>query len=354
MINDSINGKINIFGMTIDELRNVISDLGESRFRAVQLSEWLYKRDLHFFPDMNNMPKSFIEKLDKKYTIQRGEKVVQLTSGDKKTSKFLIKFHDNVAVETVLMRQSYGNSICISSQAGCNMGCAFCASTINGMERNLTASEMLAQTLYINDLLKKEGEKVDTIVIMGSGEPLINYDNVVRFMRLIHEDYCMKLGYRNITLSTCGIIPGIERLTHEGIPVNLSISLHAPNQEVRKQIMPIANKYDINDVVKAAEIYASATGRRITYEYILIENVNDTVDHAKELVNLLRGQLASVNLIPLNPVTERDWKQPSAGRVEFFKNYLLKNNVTATVRKEMGQDIKAACGQLRNRNLTSL
>ena len=154
MINDSINGKINIFGMTIDELRNVISDLGESRFRAVQLSEWLYKRGLQFFPDMNNMPKSFIEKLDKKYTIQRGEKVVQLTSGDKKTSKFLIKFHDNVAVETVLMRQSYGNSICISSQAGCNMGCAFCASTINGMERNLTASEMLAQTLYINDLLK--------------------------------------------------------------------------------------------------------------------------------------------------------------------------------------------------------
>lgn len=343
----------NLFGMSINDLRKEFEAINQPRFRAAQVADWIYKKGVVSFSAMRNIPKELQMEFGKLFYVGRAQKVKELISADGRTTKILLGFEDNVAVETVLMRQSYGNSICVSSQAGCNMKCAFCASTIKGMERNLTYQEMLAQTIHMNAKLAKEDQKVDTIVIMGSGEPLTNYDNVIKYIRFLHESYCLNMGYRNITLSTCGIVPGINKLVHEGIPINLSISLHAPNNELRSQLMPINDSYPIEEVVKAADWYAGKTGRRITYEYILIEEVNDTLENAKELVRLLKGKLASVNLIPINPVTERNWKRPSAERINFFKEYLTDHHINTTVRKEMGQDISAACGQLRNKNIDS-
>lgn len=341
----------NIFGMTIAEIRAEFEAINQPRYRAAQVADWMYKKGVISFSDMRNIPKDLQMELGKIFYIGRAQKVTQQVSEDGKTTKLLLAFNDHVAVETVLMRQSYGNSICVSSQAGCNMKCAFCASTIKGMERNLTYKEMLAQTIHVNALLAKEGQKVDTVVIMGSGEPMTNYDNVLNYIRFMHKSYCLNMGYRNITLSTCGVVPGIYKLSQEEIPINLSISLHAPNNELRNKLMPINHHYPIEDVIKAADWYAGKTGRRITYEYILIEEVNDMLDHAKELLKLLKGKLASVNLIPINPVVERNWKRPSVERIKFFKEYLVSHGVTTTVRKEMGNDISAACGQLRNKNI---
>ncbi|WP_295917011.1 23S rRNA (adenine(2503)-C(2))-methyltransferase RlmN [Anaerovibrio lipolyticus] len=342
---------VNIFGKTLKELTELLTEWGLPKFRSKQLADWMYRKSITDFNDMQNLPKSMREKLATECVIDRAARVDQLDSADGRTSKFLLNFSDGVGVETVLMRQPYGNSICVSSQAGCNMGCAFCASTIHGMVRDLTAGEMLAQTYYINDMLSKSGEKVDTIVIMGSGEPLTNYDNVLKYIRLLHEDYCLGMSYRSITLSTSGIVPNIYRLAQEEIPVNLSISLHAPENNLRSELMPINRKYPMADVIKAGGAYGDKTHRRVTYEYILIDGVNDNAKQAKELVELLKGQLASVNLIPINPVVERNWNRPSLERIDFFEKYLAKHHITVTVRREMGNDIQAACGQLRNRHL---
>lgn len=341
----------NIFGKNLSELTELILSLKQPKFRAKQLAEWMYKKSVRSFDDMQNMPKDLRAQLTENYTIDRGIQTAELKSSDGKTSKLLLKFSDGQAVECVLMRQPYGNSICVSSQVGCNMGCRFCASTLHGMVRNLTAGEMLAQTYYINDLLAQEGQKVDSIVIMGSGEPLNNYENVLAYIRLLHEDYALGMSYRSITLSSSGIVPNIYRLAEENLPITLSISLHAPEEELRSELMPINKKYPLADVVKAGRDYGESTHRRVTYEYILIDGVNDNLKQAKELVALLRGQLASVNLIPINPVAERDWRRPSLARIEFFANYLTEHHITATVRREMGNDIQAACGQLRNKHL---
>lgn len=341
----------NIFGWTLPQLTDLAVQLGQPKFRGKQLAEWIYKKSIDDFQQMKNLPQPLREQLAAEYVIARARTADQLDSADGKTTKFLLSFADGAAVEAVLMRQPYGNSICVSSQAGCNMGCRFCASTLHGMARNLTAGEMLAQTFFINDLLGKTGEKVDSIVIMGSGEPLANYDNVLQYMRMLHENYCLGMSYRSITLSTSGIVPNIYRLAEENLPITLSISLHAPENALRSQLMPINDKYPLEDVVKAGKEYGERTGRRVTYEYILIDRFNDNLKQAQELTRLLRGQLASVNLIPINPVAERNWQRPSGTRIEFFANYLNEHHVTATVRKEMGNDIQAACGQLRNRHL---
>ena len=342
---------MNIFGQTLPELTELVTGWGLPKFRGKQLAEWMYKKSITDFSQMQNLPKDLRQQLAQAYVIDRAARVDQLNSVDGKTSKFLLEFSDGVGVETVLMRQPYVNSICVSSQAGCNMGCAFCASTLHGMVRNLTAGEMLAQTYYINDLLQKTGEKVDTIVIMGSGEPLTNYDNVLKYIRLLHEEYCLGMSYRSVTLSTSGIVPNIYRLAEEEIPINLSISLHAPENELRSELMPINRKYPMLDVVKAGGDYGAKTRRRVTYEYILIDGVNDNIQQAKELTELLKGQLASVNLIPINPVAERGWNRPSQERINAFEKYLAQHHVTVTVRREMGNDIQAACGQLRNKHL---
>lgn len=341
-----------IFGLSLPELQAVLEPFQVPKYRARQVAEWLYQRGAQSFGEMTNLPKTLRVRLNEELSIGRPSAAGRLDSVDGRTTKLLLEFKDGTAVETVLMRQPYGNSICVSTQAGCNMGCAFCASALHGMTRNLTRNEILAQAVVINDMLREEnGGKVDTVVIMGSGEPLMNYDNVLGFIRLLHEDYVLGLGYRNFTLSTSGIVPKMYDLAEAGVPISLSVSLHAPNNELRNRIMPINRKFPLEDVVAAARHYAELTKRRVTYEYILIDGLNDGEPQAKELVKLLHGQLASVNLIPINPVRERNLLRPSRVRIESFEHYLAAHKVAVTVRREMGADIQAACGQLRNRHL---
>jgi 23S rRNA (adenine2503-C2)-methyltransferase len=341
-----------VFGMRLEELQQILAEFRLPKFRAKQVAEWLYVRGASSFEDMTNLPKNAREELASSLMIGRPRLKTRLDSADGHTTKFLLEFADGTAVESVLMRQPYGNSICVSTQAGCNMGCVFCASTLHGMARNLTTGEITGQAVYINDMLKKEGGgKVDTVVIMGSGEPLMNYDNVLGFVRLLHEEYVLGLGYRNFTLSTSGIVPNMYRLAEEGLPISLSLSLHAPNEELRSKIMPINRKYHLPEVMMAAKNYAEVTNRRVTYEYILIDQLNDNEREAEQLAELLKGQLASVNLIPINPVKERSLLRPSQTRIEAFENHLRARHINVTVRKEMGTDIQAACGQLRNKHL---
>lgn len=341
----------NIFGLNLNELTALITALKLPKFRARQIIEWLYLKHATSFDQMTNLSKDLREKLSQEFIIERAKSWDRLDSADGKTIKFLLQFGDGIGVETVLMRQSYGNSICVSSQAGCNMGCAFCASTLHGMARNLSAGEILAQAMFIQELLNETGQQINNIVIMGSGEPMLNYDNVLKFIRLVHEPYCLNLGYRNIAVSTSGIVPGIEKLAQENIPITLSISLHAPNNELRTALMPINKRYPLEEVIRAAVHYADTTKRRITYEYILIDKYNDNLQQAEELCRLLKNQLANVNLIPINPVKERNFNRPSPIRIKTFARYLNDHHITATVRQEMGADINAACGQLRNKHL---
>lgn len=342
---------VNIFGLNIDEIKEAISKLNIPSYRSKQIADWMYKKGKNSFYDMTNLPKNLQSTLATEFEISPPTLTQRLDSKYGDTSKFLLSFDENTAVETVLMRKKYGNSVCVSTQAGCNMGCAFCASTLLGLSRNLTATEMFGEVYYVENELRKEGISVTNLVLMGSGEPLMNYDEVIKFLRLIHDENIMGIGYRNITLSTSGIVPNIYRLIEENLPITLSISLHAPNDELRTKLMPINKKYPLKDVVEAGRFYAERTKRRLTYEYILIDGINDEKNHAVELSELLRGQLANVNLIPINPVKERNFYRPSKEKIAAFLNYLLKSNISATVRKEMGKDVNAACGQLRNRYL---
>ena len=341
----------NIFGLSVPEMENRCASLRIPAYRARQIAEWMYKKGADSFEAMTNLPNALRAFLPSVFSISWAECVQRWDSVDDCTSKFLLRFEDGVTVETVLMRQPYGNSVCVSTQAGCAMGCAFCASTLHGVTRDLTAGEMLAEVLFINEMLRGSAQKVDMLVLMGSGEPMMNYDNVLAFLRLIHADYCLNISYRNITLSTSGIIPGIERLKKEGLPITLSISLHAANDVLRSELMPINRKYPLREVVAAGKEYGAYTKRRVTYEYILINGVNDSKKDAGNLANLLRGQLASVNLIPINPVRERNWERPPKERINQFLSMLEEFHITATVRREMGADIQAACGQLRNQHL---
>ena len=339
----------NLFGLTVDEISKELSDLKLPNFRAKQIAAWIYQRNVKNFEQMTDLPKNLRSQLDKIYEIKTVQLVDRWDSSDKLTSKFLLKMNDNAAAETVLMRHDYGNSVCISTQVGCAMGCRFCASTLNGLERNLTAAEILSEVLFVNSTL--EGHKIDNIVVMGIGEPLMNYGNLIKFLHMIHADYTIGLSYRKITVSTCGIVPNIYKLAEEDLPITLSISLHAPNNELRSRLMPVNANFKIDEVVKAGADYADKTGRRVTYEYILISGVNDTTEHANQLSKLLSGQLANVNLIPINPVVERNFRRPTPERIKNFYDYLNGHGITATVRKEMGTEVNAACGQLRIRNL---
>jgi len=346
--------KINIFGMFVDEIAEAIKPHGLPKFRAAQIAKWMYQQGVDDFENMTNLGKNHRVLLNDNFVIQTVATQAVQQSADGKTSKYLLKFPDDMAVETVLMRQSYGNSVCVSTQVGCAMGCAFCASTLNGVTRDLTAGEILAQVLYINQLLQKEEQHVNNIVIMGAGEPLANYDHVVKFMRLCHEEYCLNISYRSITISTCGLVPEIDRLIGEGLPVTLSISLHAPNNEIRSQLMPINNRYPLVEVLAAANRYAQQTGRQVTYEYILIADLNDQAHHAKQLAGLMRGRLANVNLIPVNSVVERGLLRPGSKQIKQFEQILIEKKINVTVRREMGADILAACGQLRQKVLTEV
>ena len=337
----------NIFGLSVEELEAELTTLKLPRFRAKQIASWIYQRGALSFDQMTDLPKPLREQLGKIYQIKNLNLMTRLDSTDGLTTKFLLELEDGEAVEAVLMRHDYGNSVCISTQVGCAMGCRFCASTLNGLKRNLSVAEILSEVLFINSTLG--GQRIDNIVVMGIGEPLMNYDNLIRFLKMIHAEYTIGLSYRKITVSTCGIVPNIYRLAEEELPITLSISLHAPNDELRSRLMPVNSNFHIDEVVKAGRDYADKTGRRVTYEYILIAGVNDTTEHALQLSRLLQGQLANVNLIPINPVVERSFRRPSTERVNNFAEYLNSHNITATVRKEMGTNINAACGQLRLR-----
>lgn len=344
--------KIDLFGLFESEIAEAIKKVGLEPFRAKQISNWIYQKNVTDFDLMLNLSKKTREVLAEHFIINTAASLFKETSKDQKTSKYLLSFDEATAVESVLMRQPYGNSVCLSTQAGCAMSCAFCASTLKGLARNLESKEILAQVLFIENELKENSQgKVDTIVLMGSGEPLANYDNVLRFIRLCHEPYILNMSYRRITLSTCGIVPNIKKLATEDIPINLSISLHAPNNELRSELMPVNKKYSIEELIEAADFYAEKTGRRVTYEYTLIANKNDSKEHAKELANLLKGKLANINLIPVNEVKERGFLKPSGNRIKTFEEILKTNKANYTVRKEMGADISAACGQLKNKIL---
>ena len=344
---------MNIFGLSKEELRTVLAPYAVPRFRADQIVRWIYQRGAVSWDTMTDLPKELRRTLAGTFFIVRPTVAKRLHSADGATVKLLYAFADGQMAETVLMRHPYGNSVCISSQAGCHMGCAFCASTIHGLTRNLTTGEIAAQVIGIADFLRQEGARVDTIVVMGSGEPLENYDHVMAALRLLHEDYTLGLSYRGITLSTSGIVPGMRRLAEEGLPISLSVSLHAPTEELRSRLMPVNRIYSLAEVLRAAQYYAKITKRRVTYEYILIRDVNDGVREAEQLACLLRGQLASVNLIPINPVEERQFHRPEKHAIRRFRRILEERHITVTLRREMGTDIQAACGQLRNRLLAA-
>ena len=336
--------KIDIKSLNFDELKALISDMGGQTFRTEQIYKWLHQKAVASFDEMTNLSKDFREKLNNKYTITCLKPVKILTSKTDGTKKFLFQLEDGNVIESVLMKYHYGNSVCISTQAGCRMGCRFCASAINGLERNLTPSEMLEEVYRIQQLSE---ERVSHIVLMGSGEPLDNYENVLKFIDLITDEKGQNISSRNITLSTCGLVPEIYRLADEQRQITLALSLHAPDDETRKKLMPVANRYSINELLKACRYYFERTGRRISFEYSLVADINDNVSEAKKLSELLKGMNCHVNLIPVNPVEERSFQRSKQKAVQQFRGFLAGRGIQATIRREMGSDIHGACGQLR-------
>ena len=330
--------------MTLSELEQELAALGEPRFRAKQIYEWLHEKRVESFSKMTNLSKALRERLEDQYEFTNVTVVEELTSAIDGTKKFLFGLSDGNVVESVWMRYQHGCSVCISSQVGCRMGCAFCASTLGGLVRNLTASEMLEQVYQID---RMTGERVSHIVVMGTGEPLDNYDALLKFLTIISDEKGMNISQRNITVSTCGLVEQIRQLAGEKLQITLALSLHAPDQEKRERLMPIAKHYDIRDVVKACDDYFVSTGRRITFEYALIGGVNDTVGDAQALAALIGGMNCHVNLIPVNPVKERKWNRSKPEVIDAFKNSLEKSGIPVTRRREMGKDINGACGQLR-------
>ena len=328
-----------------EELENFIVELGEKKFRAAQIYKWLHL-GVTSYDEMTDISKSLREKLEKiSYvsTLKTEEKFISKLDG---TVKYLFSLPDGNAVESVVMRYHHGLTICISTQVGCRMGCRFCASTIGGLYRNLTAGEILNQVIFAQ---KDLGERISNIVLMGIGEPMDNYDNVVKFLKNVNNEKGLNIGLRHIPISTCGVVPGIIKLADEGLPVTLTISLHAPNDAIRDEIMPVNRKYKIKELVKACKYYLDKMGRRISFEYSLIHGVNDSLDNADELSRLVRPLHAHVNLIPVNKVEERDFEKSSKHDIDAFLNRLLNNGINATVRRELGSDISASCGQLRKK-----
>ena len=339
----------NLLDYTLEELQQWMKANGESPFRAKQVYSWIYK-EVWNFEEMKNIPSSLKEKLNENFYIGIPKIEHLYESEIDGTKKMLLAFKDGNLIEAVIMKYKHGNSICISTQIGCRMGCKFCASTIDGRLRDLTCGEILAQILVAKKLL---GERISNVVLMGSGEPLDNFDNVIKFLEVVNADYGLNIGNRHITLSTCGIVPKMIELADMELSITLAISLHAFSDEKRKEIMPIANKYSIKEVLDACKYYIDKTGRRITFEYSLVSGVNDSKEDAKSLSKLLKGMLCHVNLIPVNEIKENQLKRPSKKIIEEFENILTVNGIEVTVRREMGSDINAACGQLRRSYLES-
>ncbi len=334
--------------MTLEELQEYVLTLGEKSFRAKQLYQWMHEKMVTEYDEMLNLSKDFREKLQSQTPLLNLKMVRFQESAIDGTRKYLFELPDGNVVESVWMKYHHGNSVCISSQVGCRMGCRFCASTLDGLERNLLPSEMLEQ---VYSIIRHTKERVSNIVVMGTGEPMDNYENLIRFLHLISGENGQNISQRNITVSTCGIVPNMKRLAEEKLQITLALSLHATTDEKRKKLMPIANKYSLNEVLEACRYYFEKTGRRITFEYSLVAGVNDTKEDARELIGLLKGMNCHVNLIPVNPIKERDYKQSDKEQISRFKNQIEKSGISTTVRREMGRDIDGACGQLRRRHM---
>ena len=337
---ESDNKVTDLKSMTMDELKEWVQNVGQPAFRAKQIYQWFHVKLADGTDEMTNLPKNLRQLMDEQ-GIYGVSVVTRLISDEDGTNKFLFKLHDGNVIESVLMKYKHGNSVCISSQVGCRMGCRFCASTIGGLVRNLTASEMLSQ---IYSIQKITGERVSNVVVMGTGEPLDNFDNLVRFINMLTDQDGLNISQRNVTVSSCGLVPEIKKLADMGLSITFALSLHAPNDEDRRALMPIANRYSIAEVLDACDYYFDRTGRRITFEYSLVKGQNDSPEKAREL-----ARLCHVNLIPVNPIKERDYERADNSAIENFKNILERNQITATVRRSMGRDIDAACGQLRRK-----
>ena len=339
-----MSDKVDLKSMNLAEMTEFIVSIGEKPFRAKQVYQWIHEKQADSFDEMTNISKKMRELLaDAGYLTTLKKEEVQISKLDG-TRKYLFQLEDGNVIESVLMRYKHGNSVCISSQVGCRMGCRFCASTLDGLVRGLRPAEMLDQIYQIG---KDIGERISNVVVMGTGEPMDNFDNLLRFIELLTDENGLHISQRNLTVSTCGIVPRMRELADKKLQITLALSLHASNQEKRLSLMPVANKYDIHEVVDACRYYFDQTGRRVTFEYSLVGGVNDTDQDAEELCRLVKGMNCHINLIPVNPIKERDYVQSNAKVIAAFKNKLEKNGLAVTVRREMGRDIDGACGQLR-------
>ncbi|MBO5523316.1 MAG: 23S rRNA (adenine(2503)-C(2))-methyltransferase RlmN [Roseburia sp.] len=338
--------KTDIKSMNLAELKIYMEELGEKSFRARQVYQWLHEKQVSSFEEMTNLSKALIEKLNQNCVLVSLKKeAVQISKIDG-TRKYLFLLADGNVIESVLMKYKHGNSVCISSQVGCRMGCRFCASTLDGLVRGLTPSEMIDQIYQIG---KDIGERISNVVVMGTGEPMDNFDNLLKFIELLTDENGLHISQRNLTVSTCGIVPKMRELAERKLQITLALSLHASTQEKRLELMPVANKYEIHEVIEACRYYFEQTGRRVSFEYSLVAGVNDTEADAEQLAKLIRGMNCHVNLIPVNPIKERSYVQPDRGAVWSFQERLEKKGINVTVRREMGRDIDGACGQLRRK-----
>ncbi len=333
---------MNIYGETLEQLEKYFEDIGEKKFKAIQVYDWLYKKRVNSFDEMSNVKKDVILKLKEDFKIDKPT-IIRKQSG-KDVYKYLFELSDGNFVEAVLMVHDYGNSLCVSTQVGCNMGCAFCESGRLKKRRDLDASEMVSQILLVEEDL---GLRISHVVLMGIGEPFDNYDNVMKFINIINSGKGIDIGARHITVSTCGIVPKIYEFADNKLQVNLAISLHAPNDELRSKLMKINKVYKLDDVMEAIKYYIDKTNRRVTFEYIMLKGINDSKECAIELANLLKGLNAYVNLIPYNETSHIDFKKTNNDRVMEFYDILKKNKINVTVRREFGSEVSAACGQLR-------
>ena len=338
--------KTSIYSLKLSDLEAWLKEQKQPTFRAKQIYNWLYVQRVETFEEMLNIPKDLRNLLEENFAITTLKTLVKQTSSDG-TMKFLFELHDGYSIETVLMRHNYGNSVCVTTQVGCRIGCTFCASTLGGLKRNLEAGEIVAQVLCVQRAIDEVDERVSSIVVMGIGEPFDNYDGLMDFLRIVNSDNGLNIGARHITVSTSGIIPKIYNFADEGIQINFAISLHAPNSELRSKLMPINRAYKLPDLMDAVRYYVEKTGRRVTFEYGLFGGENDQVEHAEELSKLLKGVKCHVNLIPVNYVPERNYVRTPKEQIFAFEKVLKQNGINVTIRREQGHDIDAACGQLR-------
>ncbi|MED3395968.1 23S rRNA (adenine(2503)-C(2))-methyltransferase RlmN [Bacillus wiedmannii] len=338
--------KPSIYSLQLHEMQDWLKEQGEPKFRAGQIFDWLYKKRVKNYDDMSNLSKGLRDKLSNSFDITTLNTLVKQTSSDG-TIKFLFQLYDGYSIETVLMRHEYGNSICVTTQVGCRIGCTFCASTLGGLKRNLEAGEIVAQVVEVQRALDETEERVSSLVVMGIGEPFDNYDNLMSFLRIVNHEKGIHIGARHMTVSTSGIVPKIYKFAEEDMQINFAISLHSANTELRSKLMPINRAYKLPDLMEAVKYYVNRTGRRITFEYGLFGGENDQVEQAEELAALLKGVKCHVNLIPVNYVPERDYVRTPREQIFLFEKTLKDRGVNVTIRREQGHDIDAACGQLR-------